>query len=147
MEDSANKYFNKYLKQVYKLIGHKTTTNSDELNIVGNTLFGKKYKGTYSSDNYPNLKKNECMIVNVDKSNKSGSHWVGIYCYDKKKFLIFDSFGRKSSLLFPHFGKGYKLLDTDYDKDQKESDKDCGQRSISFLMVCYERGIKYAKLI
>ena len=36
----------------------------------------KNYIGTYSKDNVPLLKNNQSTIINLQNSNKSGSHWV-----------------------------------------------------------------------
>ena len=36
----------------------------------------KNYIGTYSKDNVPVLKNNQSTIINLQNSNKMGSHWV-----------------------------------------------------------------------
>jgi putative methionine-R-sulfoxide reductase with GAF domain len=147
MEQKAEHKFNQYLNHIHKIMGHNRSTYANELQHFSKKMFKHKFKGVYASDKYPKLKKNQSMIINVDKSNEPGSHWLGVYCYDNNRYLIFDSFGRPSVKLIPHFGSGINLMDTDYDKNQLKSQSDCGQRCIAFLNVCHNDGFKYAKLI
>lgn len=116
---------------------------------MGRKLFGDQYHGTYSSDELPKLSaKKPYAITNVDNSKQSGSHWVAIFRDKiKKKYLIFDSFGRATKSLIPSAYKKYKPIDTDYDANQLDSQDDCGSRSIAWLMVCDELGWDNAKLI
>ena len=52
----------------------------------------KNYIGTYSKDNCPVLKNNKPIIINLQDSDKSGSHWVS-YCKRNDKLFYFDSYG------------------------------------------------------
>lgn len=116
---------------------------------MGHELFGERYHGTYSSDELPKLTaKKPYAITNVDTSSMRGSHWCSIFRDpSKKKYLIFDSFGRTTKSLIPSAYKKYKPVDADHDSNQKDSQNDCGSRSIAFLMVCDELGFDYARLI
>ena len=147
MEKFAERKFNQYTKKIIKMMNNNSTTSSNELNYYGNKLFGSKFLGAFPFDISPQLKKNQSMIINVDESNKPGSHWCGVFCINKKKYLVFDSFGRSSKKLLPKFGKGDTIIDTDHDQNQKIKEQDCGQKSLSWLYVCYNDGVKYAKLI
>lgn len=50
----------------------------------------KGFKGVFSSNNTPDLKNNMSIIVNFDKENEPGSHFVAIF--KKRKYcLYFDS--------------------------------------------------------
>lgn len=126
---------------VYKVIGHRHSTYSSELNSAGNKLFGKKYKGTFCSNEFPKLTdKIPYCIINVDTSDLPGSHWLGVCKYrNKEKYLIFDSFGRDSRVLISnvcrYLGQN-EVVDTRHDKEQKIREDDCGQRSMSFLVLC-----------
>ena len=51
----------------------------------------KNYIGTYSKDNVPILKNNQSTIINLQNSNKNGSHWVSYKKIDNKIFH-FDSY-------------------------------------------------------
>ena len=50
------------------------------------------YIGTYSKDNVPILKNNESTIINLQDSDKKGSHWVS-YKKIVNKIFYFDSYG------------------------------------------------------
>ena len=52
----------------------------------------KNYIGTYSKDNSPVLKNNQSTIINLQDSDKSGSHWVS-YKKISNKIFYFDSYG------------------------------------------------------
>ena len=43
-----------------------------------NKLFGPRFKGIYSFDDTFELKHGEMGIVNLDKRNQPGSHWVAV---------------------------------------------------------------------
>ena len=50
----------------------------------------KNYMGTISKDNVPLLKNNQSTIINLQNSNKMGSHWVS-YKRIGNKIFYFDS--------------------------------------------------------
>ena len=54
--------------------------------------YDKNYIGTYSKDNVPLLKSNQSAIINLQDSNKMGSHWVS-YKKIGNKIYYFDSYG------------------------------------------------------
>ena len=143
--------FREVLKEViYKIIKHKHSTYSSELNFAGNRLFGKKFRGTFCSDEFPKLTdKTPYCILNVDSSDLPGSHWLGVCKYTgKEKYLIFDSFGRDSKILISnvckYLGKN-EVVDTRHDKEQLVREHDCGQRSLSFLVLCDLFGTIYSQ--
>ena len=51
----------------------------------------KNYIGTYSKDNCPVLKNNQSTIINLQDSDKNGSHWVS-YKKIGNKIYYFDSY-------------------------------------------------------
>ncbi len=53
------------------------------------------FRGVYPKDQLPtSIEENESGIVNLENSNKSGSHWVAYYNDKKLKYVLyFDSFG------------------------------------------------------
>ena len=124
--------YNNYLKIIQKDIGNKTTNNF-ELDDYCYKVFGNKYKGTHPLDKIPKLKNNESCIFNLDKSNQSGSHWMGLYKHGKNN-IVYDSFGRKSKKLMIPLKN---IKDTEYDPEQKIEQTDCGSRCVSFLACCY----------
>ena len=133
------------LSSLYKLLG-KGITDANQLLTVGKRLLGPKFLGAFPQDRAPrDLRKGDMFLLNTDKAGKSGTHWVAIY-YAQPKFIIYDSYGRNSTRLLPHFVKsiGYKFADTDPDAEQSRAAKDCGQRSIGFLLLLKRHGIATA---
>lgn len=114
---------------VYPMLGQKVTYSND-LHDVGKQLLGKDFVGVFASDQIPKLKNKQCCILNLDRSDQGGSHWISVY-KDGKKNLTYDSFG----------------VDADYDSEQMIEEKDCGARSISFLLVCKYWSPELAKMI
>ena len=51
----------------------------------------KNYIGTFSKDNVPVLKNNQSTIINLENSDRKGSHWVN-YCKRNVKIFYFDSY-------------------------------------------------------
>ena len=43
---------------------------------IDQILHDKNYIGTYSKDNAPILKNNQSSIINLQDSDKKGTHWV-----------------------------------------------------------------------
>ena len=82
MSDYINLLNEKILKDViYPTLG-KDTTYLHQLDQFGKSLFGKKFKGCYPSDQIPKLTDLEpYCILNLDNSKQKGSHWVGV-CKD-----------------------------------------------------------------
>ena len=50
------------------------------------------YIGTFSKDNFPILKNNQSTIINLQDSDKKGSHWVS-YKKIGDKIFYFDPYG------------------------------------------------------
>ena len=147
MSDYINLLNDKILKDViYPTLG-KETTYLNQLEQFGKSLFGKKFKGCYPSDQIPKLtNETPYCILNLDTANQNGSHWVGV-CKDGDKTYIYDSFGRTNKKIIPTLktsGNG-KIRDTDIDVEQEIWQLDCGQRSMAFLCLCDGWGIEVAK--
>ena len=150
-EKDCFKYYKNTLKLIERHMG-ADTTDEHQLTEVCKNLFDKQYRGTFPVDRLPKLQRGQCCILNLDTSDKPGSHWVAVY---KSKDLrannsnlhIYDSFGRKSTQILPSLTKLKKLVDADYDSEQTIAENDCGQRSISWLWCVYQLGIKNAMKI
>lgn len=51
----------------------------------------KGFKGVFSSDNAPILKQaKSSLIINFDKENEPGSHFIAVFLSNKNKLLYFD---------------------------------------------------------
>ena len=51
-----------------------------------------RFYGIYSRDNLPKTIKNGVYVINLDKFENIGTHWIALYVSDKK-VIYFDSFG------------------------------------------------------
>jgi hypothetical protein len=145
-KQKAEMYYDYILNNIsHKLVGN-TTTYLDTLNDIGIKLFDDKFIGVYPSDKIPILKNNQYVILNLDKSGQTGSHWVSVVKHNNKAYL-YDSFGRKASKIIPSLiksGNGI-IINTELDKEQLETEYDCGSRCLSALIVMDLFGIEYYK--
>jgi hypothetical protein len=88
------------------------------------------------------------MIINNDFIGGPGIHWLS--CIKQGKNLyIYDSFGRPGIKILPKLVAKMKAMGyTIYDADTSDQDQygntsvDCGQRSVSALMIAHKYGIK-----
>ena len=68
-------------------------TNFDIIKLVHHLKI-PNFKGVFMKDELPTTpQKQECGIVNFNKSTEPGSHWVA-YFKDGEKRIYFDSFGQ-----------------------------------------------------
>lgn len=86
-------------------------------------------------------RRKECAIINLNKSNESGSHWVATYYNkDKNQCLYFDSFGnlRPPKEIVKYLGEGVQY---NYDRYQSDNTVICGHLCLLFLYHCtYKSG-------
>lgn len=137
-EKKIRELYDAALKRAEAMVSDETTYLED-LTRAGRRLFGVKYKGTFPSDKIPRLNDlSPFCILNLDKSNESGSHWVALAKLPLSKNSIFyDSFGRHSTKILPslkYSGNGM-ILHTDDDAEQHPLETNCGARCLAFLMV------------
>lgn len=147
-EEYCNLIYNKILKYIVEpLIGDKTTYMND-LEKIGKKMLSQKFIGVYPSDKIPTLKNNEYAILNLDKSNESGSHWVSI-AKKGNKTHFYDSFGRKDINIIKsltYSGNG-KIINTENDAEQKIQELNCGARCIAWLILFDRWGSRCADMI
>ena len=120
------------LKIIENYIGNDTT-NNHLLNQICYKIL-KNYKGCYPSDKIPSLKNGDCCIANLDKHNQPGSHWVAVV-KENNKHYVYDSFGRSGIL-------NKKWESTEDDVEQNIKEMNCGQRSITALIIYENYGLK-----
>lgn len=150
-EKRAEAKYNHYLDRLYRVIGNKTTY-LDELDRAGKKLLGVKFKGVYPSDRIPKLNDlSPYCILNLDKSNEQGSHWIAMakVPYPSVDTIIYDSFGRNYRRIIPHIqysGNG-SIKNTQLDAEQNITQTDCGARSLAFLLLFDSHGVDTALLI
>ena len=72
-------YDNAIIHLKYKL-GIRSTANT-QLDTVGHQLFGTKYLGTYSADDYPTpdqMTEGDMFIINNKTHRSLGEHWIAV---------------------------------------------------------------------
>ena len=113
------------------MVGDKTTSTPLLLN-AGKMLFGNKFLGVFASDRIPRMDtRYPYAIINLDPSTQPGSHWIGLAYVNKKRTLMYDSFGRSPREILPH----RKLRSTQRDAEQSSKETDCGARVLAWLYV------------
>ncbi len=135
MKKKAESAYNEYLNQIQSKMGKEETVTS-QLTQMGKGLFGKKYIGTFASDQIPHMEDGQYAITNLDTSEQSGTHWISLV-KDGPSIIVYDSFGRRTSKIIPELigsGNGITIA-TENDKEQTDLESDCGQRCLAALCV------------
>jgi len=129
----------RFYEQSLQILRKFIPDNADEnvLTEAGKSLFSKRFKGVYASDEIStlldNLKHGEMIIVNLDKRDSTGSHWIALVNH-QKQIILYDSFGRQIP----------EVINTEDDAEQSLLEEDCGARCLAFLWVYYRLGIEPA---
>lgn len=147
-EKKAHKEYNKILLDIQKKLG-KNITYGHTLQKEAIQLFGYRFKGVFPSDKIPQLNKlRSYAILNLDNSSQSGSHWIAVALVNKD-LIVYDSFGRDHVKIIPNLKEQFRgrIKNTDRDSEQKKHEKNCGQRSLAFLVFLQKFGVKNAMLI
>jgi len=146
-EARAHRLYDHALKRLEQQLG-TGATYGNELNRVGEEYLGKKFAGVYPADMLPLLTKKKCYaILNLDKADMPGSHWIGVKYLGKGKVLVYDSFGRKTQRIIPTLADRFTPIDTDNDAEQDTREDNCGPRSLAFLVVDYLFGSNVSRKI
>jgi hypothetical protein len=148
MKQKAEKIYKDIYAIIVEEFGNKETTNI-QLENIGKAMFGDKFVGVYPSDKIPKMNTGEYSIINLDKSNMPGSHWVSIVKTAADTTYIYDSFGRETYKILPNLiqsGNGV-VKETERDVEQEDWMEDCGQRSLAALFVYDVMGIEGLKWI
>jgi hypothetical protein len=151
--DRIMNIYNYILHDIINPILGNTTTYSSDLDKIGRKLLNN-FIGVCSSDTMPHDNNNNfCFICNLDASNQSGSHWIAIYIKDNNMYC-YDSFGRNINNILHQYvinyskKYNYKIINSDLnDREQEIKEYNCGQRSLSFLVICHHFSIKDALTI
>ena len=145
--DVMQKY-NSIIAVIERRMGKSTTTDNIELERMGRTLLGAKFKGVYASDGVPALTANKpYAVINNKPASTGGEHWVGAARVSRTgHVMVYDSFGRSHAKLLP--GKlPPGTHDTDRDIEQSVAQTNCGQRSLAWLVVFDRLGPAAARLV
>lgn len=128
-------YYNDIYNRLKRAVGVDTTYSND-LHVVGKKMFHRKFRGVFAINEVPtNLSTGQMAIVNLDRTDEPGSHWIAIY-KDHNKLYVYDSFGRHTKKIAPELYKKYRnIIDCEYDAEQHSKQKDCGLRSLCALVL------------
>ena len=138
-----------YIDDILKKSG--TTTNID-LERVGKILFGYKFLGVFSAEEFPKrIYDGEMFIINNKSSKQRGEHWISFIKSSKNKdhksrLYGYDTYNRDIKKLNPYF-KHKKFVNANSDRDESFSEKDCGQRSLAYLVLFSKYGDKCINII
>jgi len=96
----------------------------------------KQFRGVFAIDLLPKkIHKNECGIVNFQKSTEFGSHWVCYFNNENTKFVeYFDSFGLEPpELLKTYLKTSNKKIMYNSTQYQKNDSVLCGYYCMEFI--------------
>ena len=131
-----------------KRIGHGRTTNSHELERVGQGLFKRGWQGNVPRDMIPPATPNSYLICNLDKSGKQKLfHWVCRYVCGDGTIAWHDPLGSAGIAQAQPLRRqlrGKMWTDDDNIRDpshQGNSQDNCGQRCLAALMIGKQFGM------
>ena len=107
--------------------------------IIKSTSVGQKYfQGCFAADKIPTKfpKYPIALIVNEDKSNQYGSHWVSIFIKNLKYIYYFDSLGKEHSVpLIDKYLNRFQYCVKNKNSFQNILNKTCGHYCIFFVIL------------
>ena len=151
LQIKIKKKFKRFSNTIIGQIGNKALYD-DEINNICHKLFGSKWGGAHAVDKIPIKKYSDIhyFIINTDKSNEAGTHWVAVVLHKSNAYL-YDSFGRKTENILKPLAnllskKSIHFTDSNYTAEQFGNTQICAQLSISWL-CCFDQFGKDALLI
>ena len=129
MKATIERAYTQYLKDIEAIIGTDVTMSND-LEVLGSTLFGQRFRGVFAHNKIPALSASDLCIANLDDDHEEGTHWVGI-----AGDLCYDSFAR-TGIGFDNYKQ------TERDVEQRVHENNCGARSMAFLCIVFVYGKK-----
>ena len=136
------------LRDAVKRIGHGRTTNSHELERVGQGLFKRGWQGVVPRDMIPAAKQNSYLICNLDRSGKQKLfHWVCRYVDSDGEIAWHDPLGTAGIAQAQPLRqqlRGKQWTDDHNTRDashQGDSQDNCGQRCLAALMIGQQSGM------
>ena len=146
------KEFHNTLAFVESELQDRGETSNIQLEKFGKKHFGKKFGGIFAEDEKVNFNDNhDYYIFNNEKANRDGCHWLGVYVNHKTKTIsILDTFNRQSSQLLPDViimakKNHFKCKKGALHKLQTDAQEDCGQRSLTYLLLVKKYGVEYVR--
>jgi hypothetical protein len=155
MSNRAKKIYDALVSDVEDTIGSGSTLD-ETLDNYGKKVIGQQFGGVFPSDRIPDsmARGTKYFIVNKDKHNQPGSHWIGVVVYRKRMFF-YDSFGRSVPMLVPELRQfqlqhGLSLsvpMRAISAPEQQIREENCGARSMAWLILFNRMGFRVARMI
>ncbi len=120
----------------------KPLTNFDIIKLLGTY---REFGGVFSKDlvNTKNCKDGKLYILNLDKVDGGGSHWVMMSLVDKYKNLYYDSYSAPPPMSVEKFLKKQRkdaVLSPLYVNDQSVSSVTCGYFCVLMSLLIIKSG-------
>jgi hypothetical protein len=121
------------------------------LSIVQKLDRNKIFRGVFPSDKLPKRKLKKlpaAFVVNLDSSEKKGSHWIGIFVDQKRKGYYFDSYGCNPNVegIINFLRYQCKKIEIFQHQLQSTNTKVCGSYVIFFLLtMMIDKSTDFAK--
>lgn len=118
------------------------------LNLLENDqALGQMFLGVFPADQLPRISSlPSALIVNLDPSNKPGSHWVALYFNKSGNCEYFDSYGRHPDVLRSFIVKNSRSFVYNNIQVQNYWTTTCGKMCLYFL-IWRVRGISFKNII
>ena len=144
----SQKMFDKLVRVLETFYDDQMKTNFD-LIAIGKAIFPELQDNVVRNLDVDLTRPPRYMIVNTN--NSVGLHWVGVHIVGKKIY-VFDSFARKTTNIMPSFVRraekaGFTIIETRKRVEQADSAQDCGLRSLSWLIILMNKGLRFAMTI
>ena len=98
----------------------------------------RSFAGVFPSDKIPIIQNFPCSIVlNTDKHDEKGTHWLAVYIQDKRNLEFFDSFGLPPQAYgedISKFVENYPRIHWNKTILQSLTSNVCGQYCIFFIV-------------
>lgn len=133
------------------VFGTNNDTSDDELKKVGRRYFGKEFGGVYAENENIPIKSYKYFIVNTDKRDQPGTHWVALFAdHSNETLFVFDTFDRQTSKLLHDVDlnarkQHFTIRKGAHHTEQLDAQQDCGPRSLSWLILVKKYGIDAVK--
>ena len=130
------KKFDEVLLKIEDILGTGVTSNI-QLYKLGKILFGDRFIGVYSANEFPRVKEGEMFIINTDPNTKPGLHWLAMY--KKNKLYGYDSYARRIQTLSKYF-KNKRIINANSFRQESYKGSDCGSLAMAYLVTAFTYG-------
>ena len=113
-------------------------SNFELLDLINFHNLEHFFDGVYSKNELPELKPTKFYIINLEDSDKPGSHWTAFY-YSPTTSIYFDSYGFVPPKLVDEKIGNYIFNDKDIQDFEASS---CGYYALAFILFLHNKADK-----